>query len=82
MSKIKNLENKVLEKRFSLLPDEMRNEVLDFIDFLLRRKGRKIMSATESQAITAVKNSWGTILLNDKDARFVAEDKDLEYETY
>lgn len=81
MLETKGKEDIIIKKKISLLPNELKGEVLDFIEFLLRRSKKNEPTSLTRKAVAAVENSWGTIRLNREDLIFVAENTSIEYET-
>ena len=75
--RIGHFEQAVIEKLKSL-PESKKIEALDFLDYLTQRfvsRKNKI-----DQAVLNVENSWSSVHIDKDILRFVAEDKELEYE--
>lgn len=75
-------EEDVLEK-LKQLPENMKIEILDFMDFLIQRSQKKEGHRDIrdiKRAVSAVEETWGSIRLSRETLKFVAEDKELEYE--
>lgn len=75
-------EEDVLEK-LKQLPENMKIELLDFMDFLIQRSQKKEEHWDIHEikiAVSAVEDTWGSIRLSRETIKFVAEDKELEYE--
>ena len=75
----KTSEEEVL-KRVKQLPDNMKIEMLDFLDFLIQKSRKREGPQDVTRAVAAVEDTWGSIRLSKKVLKFVAEDKELEYE--
>jgi muramidase (phage lysozyme) len=73
------LDKDILEK-IRKLPEVQKIGVLNYIDFL----NEKFTTAEErgdvNQALKAVEDTWGSIKLSKEDLKYIAEDKNLEYE--
>ena len=72
-------EEDVLDK-LKRLPENMQIEILDFMDFLIQKSQIKEGSLDIKKAVAAVEGTWGSVRLTREDLKFVAEDKELEYE--
>lgn len=75
--RIDAFEQKVIE-RLRRLPENKKIEALDFIDYLAQR-----FEAARTKiegAVSSVESSWASINLDKETLKFVAEDKELEYE--
>lgn len=81
MSKINGKEEILIKKKMSLLSDEKKHEVLDFIEFLTKKTRKDISGTHKKDAVSAVNESWGKFHLSRGHLMFVAEDKSIEYET-
>ena len=79
MINIKNIEKDIVHM-LKLLPKTKQIEVLDFIDFLIR-KNREEEQKDLRTAVSAVEDTWGSIKLDKRILKYIAEDKELEYET-
>lgn len=62
-----------------MLPESKRIEVLDFLDFLTQ-KTRKEERKNFKMAVYAVEDTWKSIKLDKATLKYIAEDKELEYE--
>lgn len=61
------------------LPEGKREEVLFLIDKWIEQ--HRMADAEEARrAVTVVQNTWATLTLNQETLRWVAEDKELEYD--
>lgn len=72
-------EEEVLE-RVKQLPENMKIEMLDFLDYLIQKSRKRERPQDVKRAISAVEDTWGSIRLSREVLKFVAEDKELEYE--
>ena len=72
-------EEEVLE-RVKQLPENMKIELLDFLDFLIQKSRKREGPQDVKRAVSAVEDTWGSIRLSKEVLKFVAEDKELEYE--
>ena len=72
-------EEEVLE-RVKQLPENMKIEMLDFLDFLIQKSRKREGPQDIKKAVLAVEDTWGSIRLSREVLKFVAEDKELEYE--
>ena len=72
-------EEEVLE-RVKQLPENMKIEVLNFLDFLIQKSRKREGPQDIKKAVSAVEDTWGSIRLSREVLKFVAEDKELEYE--
>ena len=72
-------EEEVLE-RVKQLPENMKIEMLDFLDFLIQKSRKREGPQDIKKAVSAVEDTWGSIRLSRDVLKFVAEDKELEYE--
>jgi hypothetical protein len=62
-----------------ILPEREKIEALDFLVFLSQRfKKEKILDV--KRAVLAVEETWGSIKLDKKILRYIAEDKEIEYD--
>ncbi|MDA8083449.1 MAG: hypothetical protein M0024_07310 [Nitrospiraceae bacterium] len=65
---------------FKSLPQNKKAEVVDFIQFLGSRfEGEKKRSV--ARAVAAVKGTYGSMRLSKKTLKFIAENKDIEYDS-
>lgn len=72
-------EEEVLE-RVKQLPENMKIEMLDFLDYLIQKSRKREGPQDVKRAVSAVEDTWGSIRLSREVLKFVAEDKELEYE--
>jgi len=66
--------------RVKQLPENMKIEMLDFLDFLIRKSRQREVPQDVKRAVSAVEDTWGSIKLSKEVLKFIAEDKKLEYE--
>ena len=72
------LEEAVVAK-LQQLPENERKKLLFLIDAWIEQHSAADTSDVQ-RAIAAVQSSWATVTLDQKTLRWVAEDKELEYE--
>jgi hypothetical protein len=61
------------------LPESERQQLLVLIDAWIEQH-RMTGPSDVQQALTAVQSTWATVALDQKTLRWVAEDKELEYD--
>ena len=66
--------------RVKQLPENMKVEMLDFLDFLIQKSRKREGPQDVKRAVSAVEDTWGSIKLSKEVLKFIAEDKKLEYE--
>lgn len=66
--------------RLKQLPENMKAEILDFMDFLIQKNLKREGPRDVKRAVSAVEGTWGSIKLKTETLKFIAEDKELEYE--
>ena len=69
----------VVAAKLQQLPQNDREKVLALIDEWIERV-RRLETIDAEKASAAVASTWTTVTLDPKTARWVAEDKELEYE--
>lgn len=74
-----NLEKDIIQK-IRKLPEVQKMGVLSYIDFLDKKFKRLEGRRGIKRALEAVEDTWGTINLDRKNLKYIAEAKDLEYE--
>lgn len=74
-----NYEQDVLN-RFKMLPEDRMAELLDFLDFLIQRVKEEKGQGDIKKAVSAVENTWNSIKLDRNILKYIAEDKEIEYE--
>jgi hypothetical protein len=72
------LQEAVVAKR-QRLPEGKREEVLLLLDEWIEQHRRADTEETRS-AVAVVQHTWATLTLNQETLRWVAEDKELEYD--
>lgn len=76
---MKNFEKDLIQK-IGKLPEIQKMEALSYIEFLSEKFERLKRRGGVDRALRAVEDTWGTINLNRRNLKYIAEDKDLEYE--
>ena len=61
------------------LPENERKKILALIDEWIERQ-RPPQTIDDQRALAAVESTWATVTLDQNTLRWVAEDKELEYE--
>jgi hypothetical protein len=69
----------VVVAKLQQLPESERQKLLVFIDEWIEQH-RSADTRDVQQAMAAVQSTWATVTLDQKTLRWVAEDKELEYE--
>ena len=69
----------VVVARLQQLPENERQKLLVLIDAWIEQN-RTADTRDVQRAMAAVQSTWATIALDQKTLRWVAEDKELEYE--
>ena len=80
MLKMKDNFEKDLIQKIGKLPEIQKMEALSYIEFLSKKFKRLKRRRGVDRALRAVEDTWGTINLNRRNLKYIAEDKDLEYE--
>lgn len=79
MPKAKSISDEEILNILKILPDKNKKEAMDFLESLSQRfkkeKGQDI-----KKAVLAVEKTWGSIRLDKKTLRYIAEDEDIEYD--
>ena len=78
--KIKDNFEKGIIQKVRILPEIQKMEALSYIKFLSKKFKRLKGHGGVDRALTAVEDTWGTINLNRRNLKYIAEDKDIEYE--
>jgi hypothetical protein len=78
MPKTKVVSERDILDMLKVLPESKKIEVLDFLEFLSQRGKRKKQDI--KGAVLAVENTWGSIKLDKENIRYIAEDKEIEYD--
>jgi hypothetical protein len=69
----------IVVAKLQQLPENARQKLLGLIDAWIEQHRPTDMSDVQ-QALAAVQSTWATVTLDPKTLRWVAEDKELEYE--
>ena len=69
----------IVATKLQQLPENERQELLVLIDSWIEKHGTTDTGDVQ-QAMAAVQSTWATVALDEKTLRWVAEDKELEYE--
>ena len=69
----------IVVTKLQQLPEHERQQLLVFIDTWIEQH-RTADPSDIQQAIAAVQSTWATVTLDQKTLRWVAEDKELEYD--
>ena len=69
----------VVVAKLQQLPENERQQLLVLIDTWLEQR-RATDTKDIQRAIAAVQSTWATVALDQRTLRWVAEDKELEYE--
>ena len=69
----------IVVTKLQQLPENERQLLLVFIDTWIEQH-RTADPSDIHQAMAAVQSTWATVTLNQKTLRWVAEDKELEYD--
>ena len=80
MAEATNIFENELMQKFRMLSEEKQHEVLDFISFLLKKVQKSQQQSDEAEAASIVEETWGNIPLDKETAKYIAEDKELEYD--
>jgi hypothetical protein len=69
----------VVVAKLQQLPENARQKLLVLIDTWIEQHRTADTSAIQ-QAMAAVQSTWATVTLDQKTLRWIAEDKELEYD--
>lgn len=69
----------IIEK-LKMLPGNKRLEVIDFLDYLVQRFKEDSNNNDTERAVSAVEDTWKIIDIDRENLKYIAEDKELEYE--
>lgn len=69
----------ILATKLRQLPEDERQKVLSLIDTWIEQH-RTSDASDIRQAIAAVQSTWATLSIDQDTMRWIAEDKELEYE--
>ncbi len=79
MPKVKSVSEEEILNILKILPENKKTEVMDFLEFLSQRF-KKEKKQDIKRAISAVEKTWGSIQLDKKSLKYIAEDKEIEYD--
>ncbi|MBW7897495.1 hypothetical protein B188_23180 [Candidatus Brocadiaceae bacterium B188] len=79
MQKTKKFSEKEILNIFKILPENKKIEAMDFLQSL-NQKFKKEKKHDIKKAVSAVKKTWGSIKLDKKTLKYIAEDKEIEYD--
>ncbi len=79
MPKVKTASEEDVLNILKILPENKKIEAMDFLEFLSQRF-KKEKKQDIKRAISAVEKTWGSIKLDKKTLKYVAEDKEIEYD--
>jgi len=79
MPKAKGFSEEEILDILKILPESKKIEALDFLEFLSQRF-KRVKRQDVKRAVSAVENTWGSIKLDKKTLRYIAEDKEIEYD--
>ncbi len=79
MPKAKGFSEEGILDILKVLPESKKIEALDFLEYLSQRF-KKVKRQDVKRAVMAVEDTWGSIKLDKKTLRYIAEDKEIEYD--
>jgi len=79
MPKAKGFSEEEILDMLRILPESKKIEALDFLEFLSQRF-KRVKRQDVKRAVLAVEDTWGSIKLDKKTLRYIAEDKEIEYD--
>lgn len=79
MPKAKGFYEEEILDMLKILPESKKIEALDFLEFLSQRF-KRVKRQDVKRAALAVEDTWGSIKLDKKTLRYIAEDKGIEYD--
>jgi hypothetical protein len=79
MPKAKGFSEEGILNILKVLPESKKIEALDFLGYLSQRF-KKVKRQDVKRAVMAVEDTWGSIKLDKKTLRYIAEDKEIEYD--
>ena len=79
MPKAKGFSEEEILDILKVLPESKKIEALDFLEFLSQRS-KRVKRQDVKRAVLAVEDTWGSIKLDKKTLRYIAEDKEIEYD--
>lgn len=77
MPKAKGFSEEGILDILKVLPESKKIEALDFLEYLSQRF-KKVKRQDVKRAAMAVEDTWGSIKLDKKTLRYIAEDKEIE----
>lgn len=81
MKNIKRLSEKDIINMINILPENKKIEVFDFLNYLVQKFSNQYIKNDINKAVSAVEDTWGSIKLENKALiKYIAEDKEIEYE--
>jgi hypothetical protein len=79
MPKVKTFSEEDILIIFRDLSRSKKKTAMEFLEFLDRRFAREKKHDIK-KAVSAVEDTWGSISLDKKTLKYIAEDKELEYD--
>ncbi len=79
MPKVKNVSEEEILNMLRILPDNKKEEAMDFLEFL-SQKWKKTKRHDPARAVSAIEKTWGSVRLDKKTLQFIAENKEIEYD--
>ncbi len=79
MPKAKGFSEEEILDMLRILPESKKIEALDFLEFLSQRF-KRVKRQDVKRAVLAVEDTWGSIKLDKKTLKYIAEDKGIEYD--
>lgn len=79
MPKTKSISEEEILEMLEILPENKKIEVVDFLEFIGQRF-KKEKRPNINRAVSAVESTWGSIKLDKKMLKFIADDKEIEYD--
>ena len=79
MSKTKGFSDEGILDMLKVLPESKKIEALDFLEYL-NQTFKKVKRQDVKKAVRAVGDTWGSIKLDKKTFRYIAENKEIEYD--
>ena len=79
MPKAKEFSEEKILDMLKVLSESKKIEALDFLEVLSQRF-KRVKKQDIKRAVLAVEDTWGSIKLDKKTLRYIAEDKEIEYD--
>lgn len=79
MPKVKSVTEEEILNILKVLPENKKIEAMDFLEFL-SQSVKKEKRQDIKNAISAIEKTWGSIRLDKKTLKYIAEDKEIEYD--